>query len=75
MLSEQSLHCKLPVYKINPYFLKAQDIDIDMAIGYYPVLPGPAIYPAADLDGLSRYLRAPTCARRTAAKTRRQPGN
>jgi len=30
----------------------------------YPVLPGPAIYPVAVLDGLDRYVRAPKTARR-----------
>jgi len=33
-------------------------VAIHTVIGKYSVLPGPAIYPAAVLDGLSRYVRA-----------------
>jgi len=39
----------------NLYYSKAQNIYLTK----YPVLPGAAIYPAADLDGLSWYVRAP----------------
>jgi len=39
-------------------------VAINTAIYMYSVIPGSAIYPAADLDGLSRYLLSPNGARR-----------
>jgi len=39
----------------------------------YPVLPGPAIDSAADLDGVSRYVQAPNGAIYVPAKAVRVP--